>query len=388
MFQSFWQAGFESACHRNSLGVRVDLAALTQHDTQAASDYRMVAARGFRTVRDGVPWPAIDRGGRYDVSCLVPRLTAAVEAGVQVIWTLCHYGVPDDVDPFSPAFVDRFARYSRAVARVISDTSEAVPFYTPVNEMSFFSWAAGEEGRLVQPMVRGRGRDLKRNLVRATIAAIDAIREVDARARFVVVDPIIEVVAPWGRADLVAEAAAQTESQFEAWDMLAGIQEPELGGGPEYLDVVGVNYYHSNQWEYLDGRLRWEDVPRDPRWVPLRFLIARAFERYRRPTIVGETSHFGAGRARWIREIGNEVAAAVRMGVPLEGVCLYPIIDRPDWEDATHWHNSGLWDVHHTQGGPLTRVLNEDYDAALREAEATLARVRDREPDPADAAAR
>ena len=35
---------------------------------------------------------------------------------------------------------------------------------------------------------------------------------------------------------------------FEAWDMLSGRVQPELGGDERYLDVIGVNYYDRNQW--------------------------------------------------------------------------------------------------------------------------------------------
>ena len=35
---------------------------------------------------------------------------------------------------------------------------------------------------------------------------------------------------------------------FEAWDMLTGRAQPELGGKEKYLDVIGVNYYDRNQW--------------------------------------------------------------------------------------------------------------------------------------------
>ena len=38
-------------------------------------------------------------------------LEAARDEGVQVIWDLCHYGWPDDLDIFSPQFVERFARF-------------------------------------------------------------------------------------------------------------------------------------------------------------------------------------------------------------------------------------------------------------------------------------
>ena len=32
LFSSFWGAGFESACHINKAGVRLDMVASTQHD--------------------------------------------------------------------------------------------------------------------------------------------------------------------------------------------------------------------------------------------------------------------------------------------------------------------------------------------------------------------
>jgi beta-glucosidase/6-phospho-beta-glucosidase/beta-galactosidase len=364
--------GFEGACHINRFGTRLDLIAATQHDVQAAADYRLVRAVGMATVRDGVRWPAVEHGGSYDFSSFVPMLRAALAEQVQVIWTLCHYGWPDDLDVFSAAWVDRFARYCGAVARVVADHTDQIPLYSPINEISFLSWAAGDVGGFIHPHARERGNELKRQLVRGAAAGIDAIWNVDRRARIVHVDPVIKVFPRRDRPDLVAEALQYDQSQFEAWDMLSGRTEPQLGGRPEYLDVMGLNFYHSNQWEHGGDRLRWEDEPRDERWVPLHQLLAGLYQRYQRPICLGETSHFGSGRARWIREIGKEVAAALRAGVPVEGICLYPVIDRPDWEDANHWHNSGLFDLLHQPDGTLRRVLNEEYAGALCEAQATI----------------
>jgi hypothetical protein len=364
--------GFEGACHINRFGTRLDLIAATQHDVQAAADYRLVRAVGMATVRDGVRWPAVEHGGSYDFSSFVPMLRAALAEQVQVIWTLCHYGWPDDLDVFSAAWVDRFARYCGAVARVVADHTDQIPLYSPINEISFLSWAAGDVGGFIHPHARERGNELKRQLVRGAAAGIDAIWNVDRRARIVHVDPIIKVFPRRDRPDLVAEALEYDQSQFEAWDMLSGRTEPQLGGRPEYLDVMGLNFYHSNQWEHGGDRLRWEDEPRDDRWVPLHQLLAGLYQRYQRPICLGETSHFGSGRARWVREIGKEIAAALRAGVPVEGVCLYPVIDRPDWEDANHWHNSGLFDLLHQPDGTLRRVLNEEYAGALCEAQATV----------------
>lgn len=364
--------GFEGACHINRSGTRLDLIAATQHDVQAAADYRLVRAVGMATVRDGVRWPRVEHGGSYDFSSFVPMLQAALAEEVQVIWTLCHYGWPDDLDVFSAAWVDRFARYCGAVARIVADHTDQAPLYSPINEISFLCWAAGDVGGFIHPHARERGNELKRQLVRGAAAGIEAIWNVDRRARIVHVDPVIKVFPRRDRPDLVAEALQYDQSQFEAWDMLSGRTEPQLGGRPEYLDVMGLNFYHSNQWEHGGDRLRWEDEPRDDRWVPLHQLLAGLYQRYQRPICLGETSHFGSGRARWVREIGNEIAAALRAGVPVEGVCLYPVIDRPDWEDANHWHNSGLFDLLHQPDGTLRRVLNEEYAGALCEAQATV----------------
>ena len=330
LFRSFWLAGFESACHINRRGERLDLVAATQHDRELEADYARVRALGFEGVRESVRWHLVDRGPAraLDFSTVRALLEAARRQEVQILWTLCHYGWPEDVELFSPEFVERFARYSGALAHVVAELGDAPRFYTPINEISFFSWAAAEVGYMY-PFLQGRGAELKRQLARAAIAGMEAILAVDPGARFIHVDPLIHVVPPVGRPELAEAAAAQRALQFDGFDMLAGRLHPELGGRPEYLDVVGVNFYHANQWEYPDQRLRWEDTPRDPRWAPLHRLLQEVFERYRRPTIISETSHFGEGRARWLREVAEEAELARGLGVPLEGICISPIIDSP-----------------------------------------------------------
>ena len=338
----------------------------TQHDLQVSSDYELLQRFNIRTVRDGVCWPFMERAGRFDFSSVVPMLEAANQHQIQVIWTVFHYGYPDDLNIFSPAFVDRFARYCKALAHFIDDYMEGVPFYTPINEISFLAWAAGDVG-YIYPYGVDRGIELKRQLIRAAIAGMEAIWDVNSQARMVQVEPVIHVMAPRDRPDLVERAAAQRAGQFEAWDMITGHMEPELGGQPKYLDIMGLNYYHANQWEHPDLRLRWEDDPRDDRWVPLHHLLAEVYERYRRPLFIGETSHFGAGRGRWLREIVDEVNTAIMNGVPMEGITIYPILDRPDWDNLHHWHNSGLWDLVPDEQGILRRVLNEEYAAVFTE---------------------
>lgn len=374
LFASFWLGGFESACQINTRHCRLDMLAVTQHDQRAAEDYAMLRQFNIRAARDGVRWPLIERTpGRYDFSSFLPMLEAAKNAQIQVIWNLCHYGWPDDLDLFSPAFADRFAKFCRALARFVRGHSDAVPFYTPINEISFLAWAIGTRG-IIQPIAFGRGWEAKCQLVRAAIAGMEAIWDVDPRARFAHVDPILNVVPPRDRPDLLEAARIQNEAQFHAWDMLCGRLAPELGGQMKYLDIVGVNYYHANQFEHPDVRLRWEDTPRDDRFVPFHQLLEGMHRRYQRPLFVAETSHFGEGRARWLHEIAEEVCTARLRGTPLQGVCLYPILDRPDWEDPNHWHNSGLIDLFREPDGALRRMPNLEYLAALRDAQRLMHR--------------
>jgi hypothetical protein len=305
VFDSFWMGGFEAATHINDKGQRLDMIAATQHDDQVEHDYELLRSVGMTTVRDAARWHLIERNGRFDFSSLAPMVAAAERQGMQVIWTLCHYGWPADVDVFNAEFPARFARFATEVARFIHSHSRRLPFYTPINELSFVSWAAGEVGWFY-PFGRARGVELKRQLVKATLAGCDAIWKLDRRARIVHVDPLIHVVPPHEKPELTDAAARQNESQYQAWDMLAGIRAPELGGHSRYLDIMGANFYHSNQWEFPNVRLRWEETPRDARWNPFHRMLADLYDRYGRPLFVGETSHLGAGRAEWLREIAAE----------------------------------------------------------------------------------
>ena len=374
IFRSFWFGGFESACHINRAGVRLDMLQATQHDRFVAEDYDRLRAMRIGTVRDTVRWHRVELvAGQYDFSSVDPYVDAANEIGTEVIWDLLHYGWPDGLDIYSPGFVDRFAAFCRATAIYLKDRVVAPRFYTPVNELSFFAWAAGDAGWFF-PFSVNRGGDLKRQLVRAWIAAVDAIRSVDPDARIVSVEPLIHTVPPKGKRDIGGRAAGQNASQWEAWDMMTGRAQPELGGHPRYLDIIGVNFYHDNQWEVPGGeKIRWHIKPRDCRWVPFSDLIRGAYDRYQRPIIIAETSHVGSGRAEWIRELTDEVIIAIKAGLPLEGICLYPIIDRFEWNDPAHWHNSGLWDFVIEGDGTYRRVLNAEYAAEFSRSQLRLA---------------
>jgi hypothetical protein len=83
------------------------------------------------------------------------------------------------------------------------------------------------------------------------------------------------------------------------------------------------------------------------------------------PVLVTETSHVDDARASWVAEIAHGSAELLANGVPIGGVCLYPILGMPEWHAPDTWTNMGLWDV--TAGADaLDRVLHGPMLEALR----------------------
>lgn len=333
LFRSFMMGGFEGSSHRKPDGRQLDLIDATRHDACAREDFGLLVQSGIGTVRDAFRWHRIETApGRYDWSSVLPMIRAARDAGVQPIWDFCHYGLPHDLDIWSPAFVDRFVDFATAATRLLQQEGDPAPFVCPMNEISYWAWAGGDQATMY-PAARHRGPELKHQLVRATIAAIQAVRAVAPGARFVMAEPLIHVTT-WPEASKSARSAAATHraAQFEAFDMVAGRLHPELGGTEACLDVVGVNFYPDNQFFRSGGTVPFGHHL----YRPLRDLLAEVHERYRRPLLMTETGAEGGNGPGWLGYVMGEVRAALRNGVPLQGVCLYPVMDYPGWRNDRH----------------------------------------------------
>jgi polysaccharide biosynthesis protein PelF len=339
LFQSFIMGGVECSTHRLPSGRRLDMIAATQHDRFVRQDYARFQSIGIKTIRSGFRWHLIEtRPGHYDFSSVAEQVRAARDMGIQVIWDLCHYGYPDDIDIFRPELVNRFEAYARAATEWLINETDAAPFFCPMNEISFFSWAGGE-GAHLNPYCHHRGFELKVQLARAAIAGTEAIWSVAPHARIVHVDPIINIIADPDRPEEGPIAHGHHWAQHQGWDLLTGRIWPQIGGDPKYLDIMGVNYYPNNQWIY-EGRALHH---RDPLYRPFRDMLYDMYNRYQRPIFVAETGTEGDHRRDWLNYVSTEIRAAMEMGVPMEGMCLYPIFNHPGWLDDRHCHN-GLWD--------------------------------------------
>ncbi|MDH0868150.1 hypothetical protein [Mitsuaria sp. GD03876] len=375
-FRSFWMGGYEGADHVNGSGDALDMVRATGHDRFLERDYRAARALGLRCVRESVGWRLAERGpGHWDFSRAARMARSARRHGIQVLWTLMHYGVPPGLSLLDDALIPRFARFAAEATRALKPLCPGPRFYTPINEISFLAWAAssthamGPAGAPLDTIGREDSRisgfEIKRRLVKATLAGMAAIRDVDPDARFLHIDPVIHVVPTEDTPDHRELAARIASYQWQAFDMLAGRQEPELGGSPDALDWIGLNHYHSSQWEVpSEKRLAWHLG--DPRRAPLSELLRAVWERYRQPVIVAETGHIGRGRADWLHDIASQAQLAIGLGVPLAGVCLYPMLDRPDWYEPDRWHRSGLWHVPRDASGmPAGRRIVQPYARAL-----------------------
>lgn len=332
--------GFECSTHRRRNGDRLDLIASTGHDRFANGDYRRLADLGILTARDGLRWHLIETEPfNYDFSSAEAQIAAAADAGVQVIWDIFHYGFPDDLDIFSDEFRERFASFAAAAAAHLAERSPGPLYVCPVNEISFFSWIAGEVGNF-HPKARKRGDELKRRMVEASVASMNAMRETVPDITFIHTDPAIHVIG--AKNDPASQRAAESyrQAQFQAYDMLSGRRDPELGGHEDHLQMIGLNYYFHNQWRYPNRR----KIPLGhPDYRPFSEILREYYDRYRKPILIAETGIEDDERPIWFRYVCEQVREAMTAGVDVRGVCLYPIVNHPGWEDERHCHN-GLWD--------------------------------------------
>lgn len=331
-FKSFFSGGFDCASHRRHQTGRLDVLRATQHDLRAEEDYRMLANLGVRTIRDGLRWHLIEPTPRhYDWSSFLPMLQAALATKTQVIWDLCHWGVPDGVDPFSADFVNRFELFASGAAKVIRDHTDEPPFLCPINEISFWSLMGGQRGHFY-PYGKRSGGELKRRLVEASVAAAKAIRTAAPNARFVQCEPIIRISPSFRNPGTAEAVAAYNLAQFESWDMLSGRLAPELGGDESCLDIIGCNYYWNNQWVHRShatpiGHLQ---------HLPLHRMLMDVCNRYGRQLLISETGAEADSGPGWLGMICSEARLAIRNGVDLTGVCIYPVMDYPGWDNNRH----------------------------------------------------
>ena len=335
--------GYECADHINRSGDRINLLEVTAHDVRAEQDYKDLASIGILVAREGVCWSAVETSPYvFDFSEVKNRILAAEKHGIQLMGDMIHFGYPDGLYPTHPHFCNRFAALCSAFAAFYKSVTSEPLLVVPVNEISFLSWHSGDVRGTV-PFAVNCGWDMKYHLCKAALVGIRVFREADPDCRIVMVEPLIKIHALYEHDN--NHVYHLNQHQFQAMDIIGGRMCPELGGREEYLDILGFNYYWNSQWEHgqPEGSLPWPET--DTRRTSIATLLDMAYQRYKKPIFLSETGHFGEGRALWIEEITDECITAVNNGVELLGMCIYPVIDRPDWDNLNVYHDCGIWDM-------------------------------------------
>ena len=172
----------------------------------------------------------------------------------------------------------------------------------------------------------------KRQLIRTGVAAARAIRRRWPATTIIWAEPLIHVAPHNHRRSSVRAAERNRNGMFEAYDWIIGKAEPELGGDPSLVDLIGLNYYPHNQW-YLEG----PTIPMGHHeYRPLADMLVEMAERYEKPLMLSETGAEGTAKPSWLHYVSNEVREAMRRGSDIRGICWYPITAYPGWDNSRH----------------------------------------------------
>lgn len=358
-FNTFFMGGFECSDHINRSGERVNMLKETQHDVRFYEDYKALSDIGIKTVREGICWSTVEKSeGYYDFSEVHSRILAAEKLGIQQIWELIHFGYPDGLFPTHPLFCKRFVQLCEAFANFYKENSRQPLYVVPINEISFLSWHSGDVRGTV-PFTVNCGWDIKYHLCKAVIQGIKKLKETDPDCTIILVEPLVKIHPSAYQYDV----SVLNENQFQAMDIIAGRMCAELGGAEDLLEILGFNYYWSGQWEVNGDSLEWPDTQQ--KRMSFSELLQIAYERYQKPVILSETGHYGIHRVKWLEEITRECVIAKDNGVDLKGICIYPVIDRPDWDNLIAYRNCGIWDL--DKNG--NRIPDYEYIDALIKAQ-------------------
>jgi dTDP-4-dehydrorhamnose reductase len=334
--------------------------------TIRAGDLDLIAALGVRTLRYPVLWERTAAAGlaQADWAWADARLTRLRELRIKPIVGLLHHGSgPRYTSLVDPDFVSKFTDYARAVA----ERYEWVEDYTPINEPLTTARFSGLYGYWYP-----HGRDgltfaqALLNECRATVAAMQAIRQINPAARLVQTEDLGKT---YSTPPLAYQAEFENERRWLTFDLLGGRVGPShpmwsylswVGVDEDDLrwfldnqcaaDIVGINHYLTSE-RFLDERL--ERYPESRHGSNGRHayadieavrvceqgvagpqsLLREAWQRYQTPMAVTE-AHLGCTREEQLRWFGEVWDAARRLrdeGVDVRAVTAWALLGSFDW---------------------------------------------------------
>jgi beta-glucosidase/6-phospho-beta-glucosidase/beta-galactosidase len=333
-FESTYQPAFDT-----------DVFETTAHDVRWRDDIELLRACGVRDIRYPVRWHRVEvEPGCFDWRQTDEVLAYLQDAGLRPIVDLVHHtSYPHWIDDFAdPGFGPALLRYVTAFA----ERYPGVESYTIFNEPFTTFLLCGQVGIWPPHLLGLEGfLTVARNVFPALTEASRLLRELLPDARHVYVEACERHTASSSPGAQFAEWT--NDRRFFLTDLFLGheldVRRPFVAdviacGGADLLevepggiDVLGLDYYAHNQWEWAAAHIG-TTTPSAP--APFADVIREYWERYRLPCIVGETNIRGlpSDRATWLKYTLEQCERARDAGVPVEGYCWFPFVDSCDWD--------------------------------------------------------
>ncbi|RYG69933.1 NAD-dependent epimerase/dehydratase family protein [bacterium] len=373
---------------------------------QRLDDLDRFADLGVQALRYPVIWEMLAPSRPDEIDWTFPdeRLNRLRELNIRPIAGLVHHGSGPRYAPIdSPLFASGLADYARSVA----ERFPWIEAYTPVNEPLTTARFCGlyghwyPHGSSSAAFVR-----ILLNECRATIEAMQAIREVNPAAQLIQTEDLGRIYSTpkmeyqtqfenerrWLSFDLLC---GRVNKEHALWDYLLESQaeERELHWfleNPCPPDVLGINHYptsdrfldeqvasHPEEARASNGRDHYADVaavrvlPTPPGGFKER--LCEAWNRYEIPVAITE-AHLGCSReeqVRWLNQAWNEAKELREAGVPVRAVTPWSFLGAWNWNSLVtrdaNYYEPGVFDTRSPT--PRPTALAKTIKALSREIE-------------------
>lgn len=353
-------------CTINRVGdVFFDQLIYAQH-YKRKDDIANIARLGIKKLRYPVLWekhqPQL--GTEIDWTWIAGQLEQIKDAGIDAIAGLVHHGSgPAFTNMLDPQFPYLLAAYARNVA----ERFPHIKYYTPVNEPLTTARFSGLYG-IWYPHHTSDESFCKMLIheVKATVLAMQAIREVNPQAQLVETEDLGKI---YSTPLLKYQADFENERRWLTYDLLCGkvnkshalyryllatgVSESDLNfflDNPCVPDVFGFNHYVTSE-RFLDerlhlyaphthggnGRHQYADVEvvrvEVEEETGVKVLLQEAWERYHQPIAITEV-HLHCHREeqlRWFQYVWNAAKELKQSGVQIEAVTAWALLGSYGW---------------------------------------------------------
>jgi hypothetical protein len=298
---------------KNGIPYRQDEVDLIHHDEYLELDYRLMVQAGCVGIRDAARWYLSHPAPSVFNWAWMDRVVAAAgKYNLKLYLDLWHYGYPDWLDILSADAPLHFAEFACRIAQ----RYPSLEHYCVCNEPSLLVELAGRQGQWSPFLEDEDPTAFRRQVSRMIIEASKAILEVKP-------DVMLIIPEPWHATDTNPE-----DNQAAVLDMVMGLRDPDLGGCPDLVTIIGLNHY------------------RDSTLPPFHRLLMNAQKRWpHKPLWVTETSGPPTGwqQAEWFWWMLAETRLALSSGADIDVFTWAPAISMYDWVDETIQLHNGIW---------------------------------------------